>query len=242
MLRRLLDDAPAPASYAPSPKAIIAPHAGYVYSGPIAAYAYRAIESKRGEIQRVILLGPSHRVPLRGMALPSTDSFATPLGEVAIDESARRRLRSIATVVVDDAPHADEHSLEVHIPFLQHVLGIEWTLVPIAVGRATPLEVADVLAAMWGGPETAVVVSTDLSHYHDHATAAALDRRTAAAIVDRDVAAISVTDACGAHPLRGLIELTRTAGLGIELLDLRSSGDTAGDRDKVVGYGAFTVA
>jgi AmmeMemoRadiSam system protein B len=226
----------------PAPKAIVAPHAGYVYSGPVAATAYRAIEPRAADIERVVLLGPAHRVPLRGMAIPSVDAFATPLGLAAIDDVARRHVAVMPGVAIDDHPHDDEHSLEVHVPFLQHLLGTDWQLLPIVVGHAAPLDVADVLAALWGGHETLVVVSTDLSHYHDYRTAAELDRRTAAAIVSRDVEGLSTEDACGAHPVRGLLELSRRAGFEIELLDLRSSGDTAGDRSKVVGYGAFAVA
>jgi AmmeMemoRadiSam system protein B len=176
------------------------------------------------------------------MAIPSVDAFATPLGLVMLDDDARRHVEVMSGVVVDDRPHADEHSLEVHLPFLQRVLAKDWQLVPIVVGDATPLEVADVLAALWGGHETLVVISTDLSHYHDYSTAAELDRETAAAIVAKDVEGIGPRRACGAHPVRGLLELSRRAGFEIELLDLRSSGDTAGDRSRVVGYGAFAVA
>lgn len=242
MLDQLLATAEPQRPQVPAAKAIVAPHAGYLYSGPIAAHAYRAVESRRHDIERVVLLGPAHRVPLDGMAVPSVAAFSTPLGEVTIDDAARRHVAALPNVVVDDEPHADEHSLEVHLPFLQHVLEGSWSLVPIVVGRAAPLDVADVLAALWGGSETLVVVSTDLSHYHDHAMAAELDRRTAAAIVARDVDGISTSDACGAHPVRGLLELSRRAGLDVELLDLRSSGDTAGDRAKVVGYGAFSIS
>jgi AmmeMemoRadiSam system protein B len=240
VLDDLIAHAPAPNGVA-APKAIVAPHAGYIYSGPIAATAYRRIEARWPEIERVVLIGPSHRVPLDGLAVAGVDAFATPHGEVPIDRQARDAVAVLPDVVVDDVPHADEHSLEVHLPFLQHLLTRPWSVVPIVVGRAPALEVADVLASVWGGPETLVVVSTDLSHYHDYPTAAALDRRTADAIVAREVDKIDPADACGAHPLRGLLELTRRAGLEVELLDLRSSGDTAGDRTKVVGYGAFAV-
>ena len=217
------------------------PHAGYIYSGPIAATAYRAIEARRQEIERVVVIGPSHRVPFAGLAVPSVQAFATPLGDVIIDDAARQHLTNLPGVVVDDRPHADEHSLEVQLPFLQHVLGNGWRLVPIVVGRASAISVADVLAALWGGSEALVVVSTDLSHYHDYATAAELDLHTADAIIREDVEALVPADACGAVPFRGLLELSRRAGLDIELLDLRSSGDTGGDRGKVVGYGAFAV-
>jgi AmmeMemoRadiSam system protein B len=241
-VEHLLASAPERPPHVPPAKAIIAPHAGYLYSGPIAASAYRAIEPRADDVTRVVLLGPAHRVPVRGLAAPSVDAFATPLGEVPIDDAARQHVASLPHVVVDDRPHVDEHSLEVHLPFLQVVLRREWTLVPLLVGEAIPIEVADVLAPLWGGPETLVVVSTDLSHYHDHDTAEVLDRRTAAAIVRREVDAIHGHDACGARPVRGLLELSRRAGLEVELLDVRNSGDTAGDRARVVGYGAFAVA
>jgi AmmeMemoRadiSam system protein B len=226
----------------PVPKAIVGPHAGYRYSGPIAATAYRAIRPRRHDITRVVLAGPSHRTRFDGLAVPTVDAFATPLGDVAIDRSARELAASSTGVVLDDRPHRDEHSLEVHLPLLQRSLGDDWELLPIAVGRATPAMVADVLTALWGGPETLVVVSTDLSHYHDYTTANALDRRTADAVVRADVDAIGLTDACGATPLRGLLELARRDALSIELVDLRNSADTSGDRDRVVGYGAFVVA
>jgi AmmeMemoRadiSam system protein B len=232
---------PRPA-HAPPAKAIVAPHAGYLYSGPIAATAYRAIEGRSDDVERVVLLGPAHRVPLEGMAIPSVDAFRTPLGDVPIDDVARRQIASLPGVVTDDRPHRDEHSLEVHLPFLQRVLVGPWELVPIVVGRAAPIEVADVLATLWGGSETLVVVSSDLSHYHDYGTAVALDQRTAAAIVGCEVDAITPQDACGAHPVRGLLELCRRAGLDVELLDLRNSGDTGGERTSVVGYGAFALS
>ena len=219
----------------------MAPHAGYIYSGPVAATAYRTLEPRRREIRRVVLIGPSHRVPFAGLAVPSVDAFATPLGEVPIVAAARQHVAVLPGVVIDDVPHAEEHSLEVQLPFLQYVLGDDWSLIPLVVGRATALDVADVLAALWGGSETAVVISSDLSHYHDYATAAEIDRRTAELIVRREVNSIGPELACGAYPLRGLLELSRRAELDIELLDLRSSGDTAGDRNKVVGYGAFAV-
>jgi MEMO1 family protein len=225
----------------PVPKALIAPHAGYVYSGPIAGSAYARLEPARGVVERVILLGPAHRVPVDGMAVPSVDAFDTPLGPVLVDVAARVRALELPGVVVDDRAHAPEHSLEVHLPFLVRVLGAEITVLPVVVGHAPPEPVADLLEALWGGPETVIVVSTDLSHYHDYATAVARDRSTAAAIVERRTDAIGPYDACGAYPVRGLLEVARRKGLAVELLDLRNSGDTSGDRDRVVGYGAFAL-
>jgi AmmeMemoRadiSam system protein B len=225
----------------PPPKAVIVPHAGYVYSGPTAGVGYARLAPLRGRIAHVVLLGPAHRVWVEGLAMSGADAFATPLGTVAVDETLRRRVLALPGVVADDRAHAAEHSLEVQLPFLQATLG-EFTLLPLAVGDASPAEVAAILDAVWGGPETLVVVSSDLSHYLDYETARARDRRTAAAIVARDPSAIRDDDACGARPIRGLLVAARRRGLDVRLLDLRSSGDTAGDRDRVVGYAAFLLA
>jgi AmmeMemoRadiSam system protein B len=225
----------------PPPHALVVPHAGYVYSGPIAATAYARVLPRRDEVTRVVLLGPNHRVPLRAMALPSVEAFATPLGQVPVDTTACEALVGRAGVVVDDRPHVDEHSLEVHLPFLQVVLGDGWSVVPIVVGQVPVGEVADLLESLWGGPETLVVISTDLSHFHDQATAQALDAATAAAVVARQWRDVEPDRACGAFPLRGLLAEAERRGLPVELLDLRTSGDTAGDQRRVVGYGAFSV-
>ncbi len=226
------------------PKALVAPHAGFVYSGPVAGSAFRQLEPWRGAIDRVVLLGPSHFVPFAGLALPSTQAFATPLGDVPIASDAARRLAALPQVVVADLPHGREHALEVELPFLQVALE-RFALVPLAVGDAEPEEVADVLDRLWDGEETLIVVSTDLSHYRDYATAAARDRATADAIVALDAKRIAIDDACGRNPLRGLLVAARRRGLVASELDLRSSGDTAGGRDRrdrVVGYGAFALA
>jgi MEMO1 family protein len=228
-------DARVPAA-ARAAKAIVVPHAGYVYSGPIAASAYAAIAYRHDTIRRVVLLGPAHRVALDGLALPSVDAFRTPLGDVPIE----RPQQQLPCVVVDDRPHVDEHSLEVQLPFLQRVLG-SFVLVPFVVGRVDAANVAAVVAACWGGDETLIVVSTDLSHYEEHASAARHDRATADAVVACALDAIGPYDACGAYPLRGLLYTARTRALQPLMLDLRNSGDTAGPRDRVVGYGAFAV-
>lgn len=245
-LRRQLDDSYAGRARAMEPlrpKAIVVPHAGYVYSGPIAATGYDLVKPLAGSVERVVLLGPSHRVPLDGLAVPSVDAFETPMGDVPIDDALRAVVRTLPQVVVDDRPHAAEHSVEVHLPFLLDALGTDgWTLLPFVVGRAAPADVADVLDAVWGGPETLVVVSTDLSHYHDHAAATVLDRATADAVLAGRTDDIADLDACGARPLRGLLVAAARHGLGTTLLDLRNSGDTAGDHDRVVGYGAFALA
>lgn len=229
---------------APPPKAVVAPHAGYAYSGPVAASAYAAVAAggPRGRVARVVLLGPAHRAHLRAVAAPAADAFATPLGPVRVDAEARDALVASGRVVVADAAHADEHGLEVHLPFLQVVLGGDVAVLPLVVGEVGPLEVADVLERVWGGPETLVVVSTDLSHYHDHDAAVALDRETAAAVVARRPGAVGTRAACGAFPLRGLLVVARRKDLAVELLDLRTSADTAGGPDRVVGYGAFALA
>ena len=244
-LRRSIDaafaDAASPLPGSKLPKALIVPHAGYVYSGPIAASAFRRIVPAHRRIERVVLLGPSHRVYLRGMAVPSVEAFDTPLGSVPIDEELRAEALSHPAVVLDDEPHMYEHSLEVEVPFLQSVLD-HFTLLPITVGETRTDEVAAVLDAIWGGSETLIVVSTDLSHYHRYDDAVRLDAHTAAAIVAANPEAIGDHDACGARPLRGMLRAVADRNLTVEQLDLRNSGDTAGDPSRVVGYGAFVVA
>jgi len=219
------------------PKAIIAPHAGYIYSGPVAASVYALLAPARRRITRVVLLGPTHRVAVRGLALPGCRAFATPIGTVEIDRPAIEILRALPQVVISAQAHAHEHSLEVHVPFLQTVIE-RFTLVPLAVGRASAQEVAEVLDALWGGPETLIVVSSDLSHYLAYNDAQAVDRTTAQAILGL-ATDISHEQACGATPVTGLNHLARRRGLKPELIDLRNSGDTAGDRNRVVGYGSF---
>ena len=220
-----------------APKALIAPHAGYIYSGPIAASVYALLAPARRTITRVVLLGPTHRVAVRGLALPGCQAFATPLGAVEIDRAAIETLRGMPQVTVSAQAHALEHSLEVHVPFLQAVLE-RFTLVPLAVGEASAQEVAEVLDALWGGAETLIVVSSDLSHYLSYGDAQAVDRATAKAILGL-AADISHEQACGATPVTGLNRTARRRGLRPELIDLRNSGDTAGDKSRVVGYGAF---
>jgi AmmeMemoRadiSam system protein B len=223
-----------------TPKALIVPHAGYDYSGPVAGLGYATLGAAREQIDRVVLLGPAHRVRVRGLATTSADEWVTPLGAVSIDDEARDAVLALSDVGVDDRAHAAEHSLEVHLPFLQRTVG-RFSLLPLVVGHADAETVASVLDAVWGGPETLIVVSTDLSHYEDHATASVLDRRTADAIAAGRPEAIRPEDACGAYPVRGLLVAARQRRLQIRLLDLRNSGDTAGPRDRVVGYGAFAL-
>lgn len=232
---RLLEEAGADDSEAP--KALIVPHAGYIYSGPVAAAAYARLRPHRDRYQRVILLGPCHRVAVRGLALSAADVFRTPLGDVAVDKEAMASIDSPHVHVVD-ATHAFEHSLEVHLPFLQTVLAT-FTLVPIVVGDATHETVADVLEKLWGGRETLIVISSDLSHYLDYERARSIDARTRQAIENLDGAAITHDGACGATPIGGLLLSAKRHGMRVRTLDLRNSGDTAGDKASVVGYGSW---
>ena len=230
------NDAPAPEL----PKAIVGPHAGYVYSGPVAARAYARLAPAHGKITRVVLIGPSHYVGFRGLAVDTAEAWQMPGGTVALDVEAIARLRGLPMVGALDAAYQREHALEVHVPFLQHVLGA-FRLVPIVAGDAPPEAVAAVFDALWGGPETLIVVSTDLSHYLDHASCRTRDQSTAEAIERFDIGALGPAEACGAVPMRGLLLAARRRGMAIERLDLRNSGDTAGPRDRVVGYGAWAL-
>ncbi|MBK9178649.1 MAG: AmmeMemoRadiSam system protein B [Acidimicrobiales bacterium] len=226
-----------------APKALIVPHAAYLYSGPVAARAYALLAADRAAaraVERVVLIGPAHHVPVRGVAVSGVDALATPLGEVPVDAHGRDALLTHPAVMIDDLSHGPEHCLEVQLPFLQRILG-DFTVLPLLAGRAPADVVADILGLVWDGPSTLVVVSTDLSHFHDHATARALDARTAAAIATGEWGSIGPDDACGATPLRGLLEAARRRGMAVEQLDVRTSHDTAGPPDRVVGYGAFAL-
>ena len=221
----------------PAPKAIIAPHAGYVYSAPIAAAAYAEVEACRARVTRVVLSGPGHLVYVSGLAVPAAQAFASPLGPIPVDRAGVEALRALPFVEVSDRAHAFEHSLEVHLPFLQSTLD-RFTLVPMVVGGAGPEEMARAFEAVWGGEETLVVVSSDLSHYLPYDAACRRDRRTAESILALD-AHVDPEEACGAAPINGLLTVARRRGMAAELLDLRNSGDTAGDRARVVGYASF---
>jgi MEMO1 family protein len=218
------------------PLALVVPHAGYIYSGPVAATAYALLRERA--MARVALLGPAHFVPLAGAAVTAADGWRTPIGVVSIDPGLRETAVA-AGAVVDDRAHEPEHAIEVQLPFLQRVLGAGFQVLPIAVGSAEPEVVADLIAALL--PFALVVVSTDLSHYLDDATAKAHDRRTADAVLARESEQIRLDDACGSFALRGLVELARREDHAVRLLDLRTSADTAGDPWRVVGYGAFAV-
>lgn len=235
LLAAARDESPLPSRG--SPKALIVPHAGYVYSGAVAARAYRLLEPVADRIRRVVLLGPAHRVAVRGLALPGAEIFATPLGEIPVDAGFVARLGGFPQVRTHAGCHLAEHSLEVQLPFLQRVLG-DFSLLPLVVGDASVAEVAEVLRALWGGPETLIVVSSDLSHYLPYAVATRVDRATVERVLAGD-ARLGPDEACGAAPVNGLLAAAAAMGLTAELLDLRNSGDTAGDRERVVGYASL---
>lgn len=222
-----------------APKALIVPHAGYPYSGPVAGTAYTQLKSIATGIERVVLLGPAHRVPLSGVALPEAEAFQSPLGQVPLDGDTCDVLRQLPQVSMNDRAHAMEHSLEVQLPFLQHILPHGFLLTPLLVGDATATQVAAVLNAVWDGSETLIVVSSDLSHYKDYATARSMDQRTSRAIISLDPDGLHPETACGCTGIQGLLAVARQRGLKVHQLDLRNSGDTAGTRDQVVGYGAY---
>lgn len=221
----------------PAPKAVVVPHAGLMYSGPIAAAAYGRLRSAATALRRIVLIGPSHRVAFRGVAVPSAGAFASPLGVVAIDAAARRDVMDDPAVVTSDRAHAFEHSLEVQLPFLQSVLR-DFTLLPMVAGEAGAEAVACVLDRVWGAAETLIVVSTDLSHYHGYEEARVLDAATSRHILALQPD-LDGEDACGCVGLNGFLLAARRRGLVARQLDVRNSGDTAGDRTRVVGYGAF---
>lgn len=221
------------------PKALIVPHAGYVYSGAIAAVAYGLLERCGGTLRRAVIFGPSHREWFRGVALPASRTFATPLGEMHVDVEAVNSLRRLPYVLVSDEPHAAEHSLEVQLPFLQRI-DPNLLIVPALIGNASVTEVEAIMDSIWGGPETLILVSSDLSHYRSYDSARAIDRRTAQNIVAGQ-GGLEGEEACGCIGVNALVRAAAKRGLHTELLDLRSSGDTAGDRRRVVGYGAFAL-
>ena len=220
------------------PKAVIVPHAGYIYSGPIAGSVYGLFSKARGKIQRVVLMGPAHRVGFSGVTMSSADAFSTPLGIVPVDQEAVASLSSLKQVHMRDDAHALEHSLEVQLPFLQTVLE-DFTLVPLLVGDADPQTVAEVLESLWGGKETLIVISSDLSHYNDYNTAVKMDTATSKAIEALRPRDIDFEGACGRIPIAALLLVAQKRGLHARTVDLRNSGDTAGPKDQVVGYGAY---
>jgi hypothetical protein len=236
-IERYLDAAQSTGS---APKALIAPHAGYVYSGPVAAAAYASLAEAREEVRRIVLLGPAHRMALAGMAISSATAFSTPLGAVPVDAEAFEIAKRVPNVRVFDPPFEDEHSLEVQLPFLQVVLE-DFQVLPVLVGQTPPESVAALIDALWGGDETRIIVSSDLSHYHGYEQAKQLDQHTAELVETLQLEELTSEHACGCHPLRGLLEVARARGLLVHAVDLRNSGDTAGPRSRVVGYGSFLV-
>ena len=237
MIGQDLAKATAPA-VASVPKVLIVPHAGYIYSGSIAASAFMLLEPYRQIIKRVVIIGPSHRVGFNGVAISSADEFDTPLGLIPIDKKAQAKLSDIAGVHILDEAHEAEHSLEVQLPFLQTILD-KFTIVPIVAGDTDPQLIAKIIETLWGGPETLIVISSDLSHFHQYQTARQLDQITTQAILDLDVSVIDSQHACGCVGIRGLLTFAQRHPLEASVLDVRNSGDTAGSKDSVVGYGAY---
>jgi len=231
---RYLDDAAE--ATGPPPKAVIAPHAGYIYSGPIAGSAYAHLALVNGGVRRVVLIGPAHRAYVRGLGTSGSETFATPLGDVPLDAEAHELILNLPQVEARPDAHLSEHSLEVQLPFLQTIFE-DFTLVPLVVGDATPVEVAQIMERLWGGPETVIVISSDLSHFSDYESAARLDRATSKDI--EDLRPLNEGQACGRKAINGLLHLARERDMTARTVDLRNSGDTAGPRDRVVGYGAY---
>ncbi len=237
-LRRMVAGFLQTAVSTPTPKALIAPHAGYPYSGPIAGSAYAPLRDQMAAITTVILFGPAHTLAIEGVATVSYTAFETPLGQVPVQQEIVNTLCHFPQVTTVNQAHAREHGLEVQLPFLQTLFS-HFAIVPVVVGRCQGEEVAELLQAVWGGRETLVVISSDLSHFYDYDTARQLDQTTAQAIVSLQPQNIGIKQACGRLPIQGLLHIAKQQGLTAELVDLRNSGDTAGSRDRVVGYGAF---
>ena len=237
MLNEYLNDAEATAKV---PKVIIVPHAGYIYSGHVAASADTRLKKASDRINRVVIIGPSHRVAFSGLALSNAQSFITPLGFVAVDQNALTSIAHLDYVNYFEEAHANEHSLEVHLPFLQEMLD-DFQIVPIVTGEATPEQVSLVIDSLWGGDETLIVISSDLSHYHQYAQAKLLDKATSRLIEQLQYEHIDSNAACGKVPVNGLLRLAREKSLAITTIDLRNSGDAAGDKKSVVGYGAYVI-
>jgi AmmeMemoRadiSam system protein B len=237
MLNQYLKDAETDAKV---PKAIIAPHAGYIYSGPVAATAYARLKQARHLITRVVIIGPSHRVAFKGLAVSRAATFTTPLGKVRVDQKAVEAITHFPFVEYLENAHTYEHSLEVHLPFLQETL-TEFNIVPIVAGDASPEQVAQVIDMLWGGEETLIVISSDLSHYHDYETAKQLDQTTSEIIEKQQYESLEYESACGKVPVSGLLKVAREKLLSIKTIDLRNSGDTSGDKSRVVGYGAYVI-
>jgi MEMO1 family protein len=237
MLVRYLTEAQTDAKV---PKAIIAPHAGYIYSGSVAASAYARLKAARNLITRVVLIGPSHRLAFKGLAISKAVSFSTPLGKITVDTESLDIIAQFPFVNYVEQAHTYEHSLEVQLPFLQETLN-NFKIVPIVAGDASPGEVGQVIDALWGGAETLIVISSDLSHYHDYPTANKIDLLTSERIEKRQYELLAFDSACGKVPVSGLLKVAKEKSLSVKTIDLRNSGDTAGEKSRVVGYGAYVV-
>lgn len=224
-----------------APKALIAPHAGYIYSGPIAGSAYAQLSEVADQITRVILLAPSHRMAFPGLAYSNADYFQTPLGEVEVDTEALRSVAGLTQVHLMDQAFQNEHSLEVHLPFLQETLP-KFRIVPFLVSDASGEQVDEVLELLWGGDETLIVISSDLSHYHEYSQAQTMDAQATKAIESLNPDGLTYEHACGRTPVKGLLLAAQKHHLQVTTLDQRNSGDTAGPRNQVVGYGAYAFS
>ncbi len=239
MLAHYLNDAPQAEKV---PKAIIAPHAGYSYSGSVAATVYKRLQSAKELITKVVIIGPSHRVGFHGLAISTADQFSTPLGNIDVDAEGIRKISEFPFIHCMDQAFDNEHCLEVHLPFLQTVLK-KFSLIPLIAGDASADQISEILELFWDQPETLIVISTDLSHFHQYETAQTLDKETSILFEKCEYEKLEKGSACGRIPVSGLLALARKRGLRVKTLDLRNSGDTAGskDRNRVVGYGAYVV-
>ncbi len=227
-----------------NPKAIIAPHAGYIYSGKVAASAYEPLRSLKNKIKKIVLLGPSHHVSFDGLAIPQSDFFETPIGKVTIDQEAIRLIQKLPQISVSDVAHVREHSLEVHLPFLQKIFGDKFLLTPIVVGHSNPDEVGQVIEKLWGNDDTLIVISTDLSHYHTYEEAYQMDRETCSQVESLDLEQLHSQKMCGSLPVSGLLNVARKKKLQVKMVDFCNSGDikvnnAKANKDRVVGYASF---
>ncbi|MGI2261176.1 AmmeMemoRadiSam system protein B [Shewanella sp. GXUN23E] len=238
-LRAELDGWLEPLPADPSIRAIVVPHAGYQFSGKVAAQAYRYIRALGERVRRVILVGPAHTMAFDGLALPSADLFVTPLGNVEIDKSLVAKLRDEPKVTVYDLPHAKEHCLEVQLPFLQQALG-QFSLLPLLYSRVTPWYLEEMMAKVWDPADTLLVISSDLSHYHEYDEACGLDARSMA-MIEEGVPRLTPQQACGATGINALLHLAQHRGWQFERLDYQNSGDTGGNKQRVVGYVSYVV-
>ena len=223
------------------PRAIIAPHAGYIYSGSIAGTAYKTIAAVRDQIENVIIMSPAHRFYLRGIALHMADAFATPLGNIPVNIGIVKKIKQFSSVQWEERSFIQEHGLETHLPFIQRAFKPGIKIVPMIVGECQESEVAEILESVWEDPRNFVIISSDLSHFHSYADAKKLDRNTVDLIQNLDSQSLDTEFACGHYPICGLLNLARNRKLKIKALDIRSSGDTAGSKESVVGYGSFAV-